>query len=122
MHYVPGRNLARVIEDVRGFREDTTQSFALQLCSAVAYVHGRGITHRDLKPENVLVTAGPTARTREGRELGDAPESAALAVPEARVVLLDFNVARRGGAEAATGTQLEVPPSGFEDGYSELIS
>ncbi|MBI2568848.1 MAG: tetratricopeptide repeat protein [Candidatus Schekmanbacteria bacterium] len=31
---------------------------AVQVCQALAYVHGEGIVHRDLKPDNVIVDAG----------------------------------------------------------------
>uniref|UniRef100_A0A3P9LT78 Si:ch211-63o20.7 n=1 Tax=Oryzias latipes TaxID=8090 RepID=A0A3P9LT78_ORYLA len=34
-------------------------SVVLQLSSAVAFLHGLGITHRDLKPDNVLVCVTP---------------------------------------------------------------
>lgn len=33
----------------------SNQAIVKQLCSAVAFLHGLGITHRDLKPDNVLV-------------------------------------------------------------------
>lgn len=35
--------------------EEKNHSIVLQLCSAMAFLHGLGITHRDLKPANVLV-------------------------------------------------------------------
>jgi serine/threonine protein kinase len=30
---------------------------AAQICQAIAYIHGQGITHRDLKPENIILTS-----------------------------------------------------------------
>lgn len=45
--------------------EQRNHRVVLQLCSAVAFLHGLGITHRDLKPDNVLVcvtSKGPVVK------------------------------------------------------------
>lgn len=39
--------------------EERNHSVVLQLSSAMAFLHGLGITHRDLKPANVLVCVTP---------------------------------------------------------------
>jgi eukaryotic-like serine/threonine-protein kinase len=53
-----------------GTYADGVRHLAAQLADALAFVHGRGICHHDLKPSNVLLT------------------------PDARPMLLDFNLSR----------------------------
>jgi len=72
----------------------------LDLCDAVAHVHGQLIVHRDLKPENVLL-----CRTPQGLSLR----------------LLDFGIAARLGAGLATGDPgtMESPGTGwYSPGYA----
>src|SRR5690349_2686645 len=51
MEYVPGRTLARVIEE--GVPPTTALHLGTQVASALATAHERGIVHRDVKPSNV---------------------------------------------------------------------
>ena len=55
MEYVQGRRIDEVCDDSTLSVKAKMRLF-LQLCDAVAYVHGQLILHRDLKPGNVLVT------------------------------------------------------------------
>ncbi len=55
MEYVQGRRLDEVCDDP-ATTVTTKIALVLQLCEAVAYIHGQLILHRDLKPGNVMVT------------------------------------------------------------------
>jgi serine/threonine-protein kinase len=37
---------------------ETSVEVAIEVCSALAYAHSRGVVHRDIKPENILFSAG----------------------------------------------------------------
>lgn len=57
----------------------------IQLCSAVAYLHGRGLLHLDLKPSNIVVEVGLAK-------------------------LLDFDIARAPGPGRGEGTRQYMAP------------
>jgi serine/threonine protein kinase len=54
MEFVEGANLHDIIRQV-GLAPDQVLSVATQICTALAYAHGKGIVHRDIKPANVMI-------------------------------------------------------------------
>lgn len=74
MEYVEGRTLAEVIRQ-GPLSIDTVLRYSLQLSSALAHAHERGVRHGDLKPRNIIVT------------------------PEGDAKILDFGLARRTDSE-----------------------
>jgi len=62
MEFVPGRDLAKILENLRGkplaaehFRYENRLRLFAEICEAVEAAHRRGIMHRDLKPENIRI-------------------------------------------------------------------
>jgi serine/threonine protein kinase len=72
MEWLPGRSLARILDDNRGSALDfrTAMDIVRQTARALGYAHQRGVVHADVKPGNIIIT------------------------PDGTVKLIDFGVAR----------------------------
>ena len=57
---------------------DTARSWAVEVCRAVAHVHGRGVVHGDLKPQHIVIAGDGHAILVDF----DRAHDAALAAPE----------------------------------------
>ena len=70
MEFIEGKNFKQLIEEGRTFDERLVRKFALQLCSAVQYLHSQEppVIHSDIKPANVMLT------------------------PKGNICLIDFNI------------------------------
>src|SRR5215469_14510800 len=54
MEWVDGRLLRQILNEGKLPRERAVR-IALQIASALEYIHAHGVVHRDLKPENIMV-------------------------------------------------------------------
>jgi len=93
MEYVPGSNLAQVIQRHGNFSLQQTERLLLEGLSALEHAHSVGLIHRDLKPENMLIE------------------------PDGRLRITDFGLAlalrggaRFGGATSRSGTPQFAAP------------
>lgn len=57
MEFVPYGDLAAYTENGTAMPEYMCQAVAVQIISALDYLHRRHITHRDIKPDNILVSS-----------------------------------------------------------------
>jgi eukaryotic-like serine/threonine-protein kinase len=79
---VEGRTLADILRSGR-MPLARVKFIALQIASALAYGHDRGIIHRNLEPENVMVTSDDVVKLRDLIELGRGRLFRGAAIPMA---------------------------------------
>lgn len=78
MEWVDGRLLRQIMNEQKKFPPQRAVNVALQIASALEYIHSKGVVHRDLKPENIMVDA------------------------QDRIKLIDFGIAANVGSKRLT--------------------
>jgi eukaryotic-like serine/threonine-protein kinase len=78
MEWVDGRLLRQIMNEQKKFPPERAVNIALQIASALEYIHSKGVVHRDLKPENIMVDS------------------------QDRIKLIDFGIAANVGSKRLT--------------------
>ncbi|WP_372404740.1 bifunctional serine/threonine-protein kinase/ABC transporter substrate-binding protein [Streptomyces luteireticuli] len=86
--FVPGPSLAEAVAAYGPLPPASVRALGARLAEALAAVHAAGLVHRDIKPGNVLLAL-------------DGPR------------LIDFGIARVGGATALTATDVVIGTPGY---------
>src|SRR5260370_22389054 len=55
MEWVDGRLLRQIMNQQKKLPQERAVKLALEIASALEYIHSHGVVHRDLKPENIMV-------------------------------------------------------------------
>jgi serine/threonine protein kinase len=101
MEYIEGQTLARMVSSGGPLSAREVTGVGVDLCRALAALHGAGLLHRDIKAQNVM------------REVGG------------RIVLMDFSgaqtITRESGTTITSGTPLYMAPELLERGDAVRI-
>lgn len=80
MEYIEGQDLRSLVKQRGTLPFEESVEIVQQVCLALEAAHNEGVVHRDLKPQNIMVDA------------------------QARVLVMDFGIARSVGGEGMTAT------------------
>lgn len=100
MELVTGRTLEQALREGMRFTAEQVTRIGVELCGAVAAVHGAGLLHRDIKAQNVMIA------------------------DDGRVVLMDFGTGRELAASdtSVSGTPLYLAPEVLAGGAASARS
>ncbi len=62
MEYLEGQTLSELLNNVKPLPEPDAVKIAVRICTALAYMHEKGVVHRDLKPQNIMLCNDGTLR------------------------------------------------------------
>jgi serine/threonine protein kinase len=99
MEFLRGRTLRDEIDRGGSLEESKAVAVALEITSALAEVHSRGIVHRDIHPRNIMIAeCGMRNAECESQESLPPPETqiphSAFRIPHSTIKLIDFGIAK----------------------------
>lgn len=62
MECIEGKTLYDIMQEGHKFSEAEALDIAIQMASALAHAHERGLIHRDVKPKNIILAPGGVAK------------------------------------------------------------
>ncbi|MGH9491969.1 MAG: protein kinase domain-containing protein [Terriglobales bacterium] len=107
MECIEGVTLHRLLADRRVIAVENVVEYSRQVCAGLDYAHSHGVVHRDVKPANLMIEANGTVK------------------------IMDFGIAKAGGAGMTTAGQVLGTPNYMSpeqvkgrplDGRSDLFS
>lgn len=95
LEFIDGKNVRALVEESGGLPVGDVVRYAIQVAEALEHAWSRGVVHRDVKPSNILV------------------------LPDGRVKLIDFGLARM---HEGTGRSRDLTSSGMTLGTFDYIA
>lgn len=95
LEFIEGKNVRALVEESGGLAVGEAVRYAIQVAEALEHAWSRGVVHRDVKPSNILV------------------------LPDGRVKLIDFGLARM---HEGTGRSRDLTSSGMTLGTFDYIA
>lgn len=90
MEYVEGKTLKKIIEhDSESLAIDKVLDIAIQICEGLTAAHEKGVVHKDIKSDNIMLTS------------------------KSQVKIMDFGLAKIGGATILTQTGSTVGTAAY---------